>query len=60
MWMADAKAKQDIPLDGLVIPIGSKITITKNKNNKYQIWGHDGIYHISEEFFEDVKVIVES
>lgn len=59
MWMAEAKAKQDIPLDGLVITRGSSITITKGKTSdlNFCLWCHDGIYEISSGYVEDVNVI---
>ena len=45
MWMAEAEAKTDIPLDNFIVSKNSKITITRGKNEKYAIWDNRaGIY----------------
>ena len=46
MWSAIAIAKRTIPLNDVGINKGTKITITKGRNEKYALWHHTGIYDL--------------
>jgi hypothetical protein len=71
MWMAEAKAIQDIPLpDGLleegvwghkkygevILPKGKDITITKGKRFKYALWCGHGIYDLPGEYVDETTL----
>ena len=58
MWMAEAKAKRDIPLKGWKIKKGETITITRGRNQKFALWAGDYIYDLHERYVTDIQVRV--
>jgi len=67
MWAALAKAKKEIVLKGIdtspswktpryvnkTFPVGSEITISKGKNEKYALW-YDGIWDLHEDYVGEI------
>lgn len=59
MWMAEAKAKIDIPLNNFIVCKNSKITITRGRNEEYAIWDNRaGIYDLPKEYVKEIRVLV--
>lgn len=54
MWVAEARAKINIPLQNFKIKKGEKITITKGVKEKFAIWCSDGIWDLPEKFVTDI------
>ena len=68
MWAAEVITSKNILLtesDGfenaVVIDRGTKITITKGKNQKYALWSHHGIWDLHERPIDEstLKIISE-
>ena len=66
MWAAEVITSKNILLtesDGfenaVVIDRGTKITITKGKNQKYALWSHLGIWDLHERHIDEstIKII---
>lgn len=56
MWMAEAKAKKDIPLSpDVTIKTGEKITITKGSKFEYALWSSHGIFDLPAEYVDEIE-----
>ena len=67
MWAALAKAKKEIVLEGIndqpswkpprlvnrTFPVGTEITITKGRHEKYALW-YDGIWDLHEDYVGEI------
>ena len=56
MWMAEAKAKKDIPLSpDVTIKAGEKITMTRGSKSEYALWSPHGIFDRPAEYVDQIE-----
>lgn len=66
MWVAEAKLKRRLllsekyehPDDIIEIPKGTKVTITRGKEQKYCLWDSVGLWDIDEMYIDEETISV--
>jgi hypothetical protein len=66
MWAAEAKLKRRLllsekyehPDDITTIPKGSKVTITKGREQKYCLWHSLGLWDIDEMYIDEESIVI--